>query len=136
MKYSWRRLGSGARWQRLGWGLGWPLAMAATPYWVGLQGPSICGFLAVTGWPCPLCGGTRACAALVQGDVLLAMTINSGAVLLLAWLCVITLQALGEGVIGAQRLQRWWWWRQSCLIWLASGVLLSWFVMLARWDGS
>lgn len=36
------------------------------------QGPTTCPFAIVTGVACPLCGGTRAAAALVQGDLSLA----------------------------------------------------------------
>ena len=49
------------------------------------RGPlPLCGFLALTGIPCPLCGGTRACAALAAGDVGFAWQSNAGACVLLA----------------------------------------------------
>jgi hypothetical protein len=40
--------------------LAWPPAGA---------GPTICPFALVTGLACPLCGGTRAAAALLHGDL-------------------------------------------------------------------
>jgi len=55
---------------------------------VGLPG---CPFHALTGLWCPLCGGTRAVAALASGDVVEALGLNAIVVLaapvaLLAWL--------------------------------------------------
>ena len=38
----------------------------------------LCGFLALTGVPCPFCGGTRACAALATGDTGAAWQLNPG----------------------------------------------------------
>ena len=50
-----------------------------------------CPFLALTGWRCPLCGGTRMGAALLHGDLAAAYGFNPAALL--------TLMALG--VLGA-----------------------------------
>ena len=61
-----------------------------------------CGFLALTGWPCPLCGGTHACAALVQGDWAAAWAAKPGAVGLL--LVQLGQQRLASVEGGAQRL--------------------------------
>lgn len=36
----------------------------------------VCPFRALTGWDCPLCGGTRMGAALLHGDVLAAFGFN------------------------------------------------------------
>ena len=50
--------------------------VTATP--IGLP----CPFLAITGWWCPFCGGTRALDALASGDVVTAMSMNALVVLL------------------------------------------------------
>src|SRR3989344_9059169 len=77
---AWQTLDGNARRLRLAFGLGWPLAMAATPWWLGQGGLGLgCGFRALTGMPCPLCGGTHACAALVQGDWAAARGAHPGA---------------------------------------------------------
>jgi len=87
---AWQPLDRDARRLRLAFGLGWPLAMAATPWWLGQGGLGLgCGFRALTGMSCPLCGGTHACAALVQGDWAAAWAANPGAVLLLVWLVLL-----------------------------------------------
>jgi hypothetical protein len=51
-------------------GLGFSALYATTG--VGLP----CPFRAMTGWDCPLCGGTRMGAALLHGDVLAAFAYN------------------------------------------------------------
>lgn len=39
-------------------------------------GPTVCPFAIATGHACPLCGGTRAAAALVQGDLTAAWELH------------------------------------------------------------
>ncbi len=39
--------------------------------------PFGCPFLGLTGWDCPLCGGTRAAAALARGDIPAALDLNA-----------------------------------------------------------
>ena len=39
-------------------------------------GPTVCPFAIATGHACPLCGGTRAAAALVQGDISMAWNLH------------------------------------------------------------
>lgn len=53
------------------------LALAALGIWerTGLEFPR-CNFLAITGVPCPTCGGTRAMVALGRGDVFHALATN------------------------------------------------------------
>ncbi|MCO5357481.1 DUF2752 domain-containing protein [Acidovorax kalamii] len=129
---AWQPLDGSARRLRLAWGLGWPLAMAATPWWLGQGGLGLgCGVRALTGMPCPLCGGTHACAALVQGDWAAAWAANPGAVLLLVWLVLLAGQAVAEGTRGHRRTVRWPWRHPAVLAVVGGGLLLSWVLRLA-----
>lgn len=52
------------------WPLTIPPALLAFLAWrPATQGPTTCPFAIITGVACPLCGGTRAAAALVQGNL-------------------------------------------------------------------
>ena len=129
---AWQPLDRSARRLRLALGLGWPLAMVATPWWLGQGGLGLgCGFRALTGMPCPLCGGTHACAALVQGDWAAAWAANPGALVLLLWLVLLAGQAVVEGAQGRRRVARWPWWHPAVFIVLGSGLVLSWLSRLA-----
>ena len=44
--------------------LGWPAALLGAPLMLSLGELPLCAFRQLTGQPCPLCGGTHACAAL------------------------------------------------------------------------
>lgn len=75
----------------LGWlagfgafGVGLSALYSNTGYGLG------CPFRAVTGWDCPLCGGTRLGAALLQGDVAAAAAFNP-----LLFVGLLALAALG-----------------------------------------
>jgi len=67
-------------------GVGGPLLAAAALLagftYVGLVSPDelghypVCPLRALTGWDCPLCGGTRAVHALVHGDLAAALDHN------------------------------------------------------------
>lgn len=62
--------------------LGWAAALRLRdPHVPGSWGS--CPFLAVTGLPCPVCGGLRAVADLTRGDVVAAVGSNAYVVLLL-----------------------------------------------------
>lgn len=50
----------------------WPVFLKAAPY---LSGG--CRFLAVTGFYCPACGGTRAFSAILHGRLLQAVCLNA-----------------------------------------------------------
>ena len=128
----WQPLDGSARRLRLAFGLGWPLAMAATPSWLGQGGLGLgCGFRALTGMPCPLCGGTHACAALVQGDWAAAWAASPGALVLLLWLVLLAGQAVVEGAQGRRRVARWPWWHPTALAAVGGGLVLSWVLRLA-----
>ena len=119
---------------RLALGLGVPLAMAATPWWLRQAGGDRgwgCGFRVLTGLPCPLCGGTHACAALVQGDVAGAWAANPGAMVLLVWLLLAASQAGAEGLGGRRRAARWPGWHPAVLAVVGGGLLVSWLARLA-----
>ncbi len=129
---AWQPLDRSARLLRLAFGLGWPLAMAATPSWLGRGGLGLgCGFRALTGMPCPRCGGTHACAALVQGDWAAAWAANPGALVLLLWLVLLAGKAVVEGAQGRRRVARWPWWHPAVLAAVGGVLVLSWLSRLA-----
>jgi hypothetical protein len=86
--------------------LGLPLALLGAAPVLSLGELPLCGFRHLTGVPCPLCGGTRVCAALAEGDVLAAWQFNPGLVLLLALVAAHALQVGIEAWTG-RRVQRW-----------------------------
>lgn len=99
------RLTPGERQWRAVLPLGWPLALGAAPLLLTANVP-LCGFRLLTGLPCPLCGGTHACAALAQGDVMAAWQANPGLMPLVALAAVATVQLAWEAWHG-RRLTRW-----------------------------
>lgn len=64
------------RW-RAGISLLTPAAIALAPK-VAALGVPLCAFRYLTDVPCPLCGGTRICAALAHGDLSVAIQLNPG----------------------------------------------------------
>jgi hypothetical protein len=86
--------------------LGWPLALLGAPLVLSLGDLPLCGFRHLTGVPCPLCGGTRVCAALVDGNFLAAWQLNPGLVVLLALVAAHSVQ-LGFEAWTGRRVQRW-----------------------------
>ena len=108
--------------------LGWPLALLGAPLVLSLGDVPLCGFRHLTGVPCPLCGGTRACAALADGDFWAAWQLNPGLVLLLALAAAHSLQ-LGVEAWTGRRVQRW---RICADAWRAGLVvlLISWVLRL------
>ena len=128
---AWQPMDGSARRLRLAFGLGWPLAMAATPWWLGQDGLGVgCGLRALTGMPCPLCGGTHACAALVQGDWAAAWAASPGALVLLLWLVLLAGQAVVEGAQGRRRVARWPWWHPAVLAAVGGVLVLFWVLRL------
>lgn len=106
-----------------GLGLGLSALYAATGLGV------VCPFRAVTGWDCPLCGGTRMGSALLHGDVVAAFAFNPLALVLIAVLGVVGLlwsvEALGGPAFrlpaGLQVAAR----RLSPSQWLVVGLVLA-----------
>jgi Protein of unknown function (DUF2752) len=96
----------------------------------------LCPFRALTGWACPLCGGTRMGAALLHGDVLAALGFNPLALMGLVILGVLgalwTVEAAGGPAVRlprplAERLRR-----PRPTQWLALGLLVALIYTMAR----
>lgn len=100
--------------------LGWPLALGAAPLLVSQGAPVLCLFRQLSGQPCPLCGGTHACAALISGDLGAAWQANPGLLPVLAVAAVHTVFLATEALTG-RRLgtPRWLSWA-----WAGSGAAL------------
>ena len=67
-----------------------------------------CGFLSRTGTPCPLCGGTRALEAILQGQVAEAIRWNIATVPLIAVIGLAVAVRIASAVLGRDwRFTRW-----------------------------
>ena len=110
--------------------LGWPLALGAAPLLLA-TGVPLCGFRHLTGQPCPLCGGTHACAALAQGDLLAAWQANPGLMPLFVIAAAHAAQLAWEAWRG-QRVTRW---RIGRAAWQAGGLFLmgAWGLRILGW---
>ena len=108
--------------------LGWPLVLGAAPLLL-TTGVPLCGFRHLTGQPCPLCGGTHACAALAQGDLLTAWQANPGLMPIFVIAAAHAAQLAWEAWTG-RRVTRW---RIGPALWKAGGLFLigSWALRLA-----
>lgn len=107
---------------------GWPVALLGAAPLLSLGDVPLCGFRHVTGIPCPLCGGTRVCAALAQGDFQAAWQLNAGLVVVLAIAAVHSVQLAAEAGSGL----RWRRWRVGAGVWRAglAVLLVSWIARL------
>ncbi len=65
-----------------------------------------CPFLAITGWQCPLCGGTRMAVDLASGDVAAAWQHNAVALVAVATLLIAMVWWAGQAV-GLRGTARW-----------------------------
>ena len=99
--------------------LGWPLVLGAAPLLL-TTGVPLCGFRHLTGQPCPLCGGTHACAALAQGDLLTAWQANPGLMPIFVIAAAHAAQLAWEAWQG-RRVVRW---RVGLAAWQAGGLFL------------
>ena len=87
--------------------LGWPMAIGATTALMALDGLPVCAFRHLSGQPCPLCGATHACAALLDGNLAAAWQANPGLLPLVALAAIhtvtLSLEALAGRRIGSSR---------------------------------
>jgi len=89
---------------------------------------SVCGFLWLTGRPCPFCGITRALSCLLKGEMTQAVALHPLSPLVLVVLLVTLLggplgvfwERAGWGTLSKEGLQLFW--RVSLLVFLAYGV--------------
>jgi len=113
---------------RLGAGLILPTGVLVAPAFLALGDVPLCAFKHLTGAPCPLCGGIRACAALAQGDVAAAWLLNPGLLPLLVVAALHSSLLLVEAVSGRKLGAP----PALVLAWkvAGAGLLLSWLVRL------
>ena len=93
---------------------------------------SVCVFKSATGLPCPLCGGTRAAQAVLQGDLSRALYLNPAALPAVVAIAAIVLVLVWEAFRG--RAADWNLLRgqlRSLLPLLVALLCLYWFVHLA-----
>jgi hypothetical protein len=103
------------------------LALSALFATTGVGVP--CPFLALTGWQCPLCGGTRMGAALLHGDLAAAYAFNPLVLVALAGLGALGVVwavelAGGPAVRPPRRVSRWLQ-RVPAMAWLILALLLA-----------
>ncbi len=93
----------GSRGPRLLFGLALLLVLALLPMLPtgpGSWNPTTCAIHAMTGLPCPLCGGTRAAKALMHGDVATALRLNALALPAVVLIAIIGLLLISEAIRG------------------------------------
>jgi hypothetical protein len=113
--------------------LAWPAVLGGAPLLLSrLSDVPVCAFRGVTGQPCPLCGGTRACAALVDGNFLAAWQLNPGLLMLLALAFAHTAQLAYEALTARRVSERW---RIGARLWAGAGIVLLtlWVMRLLGW---
>ncbi len=108
--------------------LGWPLAIGAVAVLSYLGDFPLCAFRYLSSFPCPLCGATHACLALLHGDVAAAWQANPGLLPLLAVAALHTLVLAREALSARRqvtaRLCSWAWASGGILLLLAWGLRL------------
>jgi len=114
---------------RLAAGLIQPTSVLLAPAFLRLGDVPLCAFKHLTGVPCPLCGGIRACAALAQGDVAAAWLLNPGLLPLLVVAALHSVLLLVEAASGRKLGAP----PALVLAWkvAGAGLLLSWLVRLS-----
>lgn len=114
---------------RVGLTLCWPAALGSAPLLLSLGDIPLCAFRQLSGRPCPLCGGTHACAALVEGDLMAAWQANPGLMPLLVIAAAHTVQLAFEAWSGRRVVGRW---RIGAGLWALGGaaLLTGWMLRL------
>ena len=114
------------RW-RAGISLLTPAAIALAPK-VAALGVPLCAFRYLTDVPCPLCGGTRICAALAHGDLSVALQLNPGLLPVLGLAGLHSLLLMTEALSGRSLVEP----RSLLRAWLLAGVFLvgSWLLRI------
>ncbi len=112
--------------------LAWPAALISAPLLLKYGGFPLCMFRQTTGQPCPLCGGTRACAALVEGNFLAAWQLSPSLMPVLALALAHSIQLGYEALSGHRVTARW---RIGTRLWAAAGaaMLILWAARLSGW---
>jgi hypothetical protein len=92
-----------------------------------------CGFRAVSGLPCAMCGGTRAVAALAAGDWKQALEWNALAVPVLAAMAFVSAVCLvelmrGRALMDWSRIRKW----PARFLVPGLGLLLAWWIFHVR----
>ena len=107
--------------------LGAGLTLSAVYLTTGVGVP--CPFLALTGWSCPLCGGTRMGGALLQGDLSAAFAFNPLALIGVAVLAVLTVlwgvAAVGGPKVRPPQALAAWAGRVGATRWLLIGLVVA-----------
>lgn len=108
--------------------LAWPLALGAAAALLSASSVPLCLFRQLSGHPCPLCGGTHACAALFRGDIPAAWSANPGLMPLLAIAAAYSAMLVAEAACG-RRLATPRFWSAAALCGLAL-LLVAWLIRL------
>ena len=98
-----------------------PVGVVLAPSFLAQGDIPLCAFKHLTGVPCPLCGGIRACAALAQGDLAAAWLLNPGLLPVLAIAALhsgllMTQAATGRHLMEPGALTRAWQWASAALL--------------------
>ena len=109
-----------SKWRFLLFGLAVSFGVAAARATDGFaNGPVLCPFRLVTGYPCPFCGTTRAVGSLMLGDVSASLALNPlGSVFVVAVVALVLSPGVTLGAYESvkQRLQNWPLHRQVTLV--------------------
>ena len=111
---------------RIGVGMVLPFGAVAAPAFLALGDVPLCAFKHLTGAPCPLCGGIRACAALAQGDIASAWLLNPGLVPVLAVAALHSVLLMAEAITGKRHGTPRWLvgaWQVTAVAWLVSWLV-------------
>lgn len=101
----------------------WPIAILWVEWGSALAPHGICLFRAISGWLCPLCGGTTACGHLLHGDFGRAWSVHPLAVVGLGLAAVHSLLMVAEMVSRRVRvpsrvwIRPWAWWGMATVLW-------------------